>query len=521
VTIVYCDWTSGNDSTGDGSAGNPYKTITTASSGLSGGDEVRVAKSPAHTALSETLSWTDNSASVGTTGDLTGELSAGDMIGKNADDGMWWEISAINSTTITLTGVYSGTTETVTSYKLGFHDCGSPASTNTQVQAISASGSSVSSKLKISGGWDLTSQTVTGVSAFCCTHSSNRYGYGLYGAVKDYVDIENLIFCRFYDNIYIGAGSDYLTLTSIVSCAPGRRAIDLSGNFGNIVSLKCCFGVTTSTNGCVFNGQGLNIGSLLVGSFSGSTSYHAISSNCNDLFISGTLNCRNTTNYCFTAYGELIASEMVFANCGRVFGDLYSSYYAQTFSIGKLTVTGATLGVYFSRYAFIKIGSYVPSGNTAEWLFGSTYLAKCQQPIVAIQRWNDTEGDSRLIYYNGEVRRDTADARSGACVKAIPTSETYYIQISLGKYLITATGSDITLTIYAKDDAAFNGDVELMALVNGVVAVEWTAKTMATSYGAHTLTVPSASLVENEWIELIARARGTAGAVYFDDFSAS
>jgi len=45
MTIVYWDFLNGNDTTGNGSAGNPYKTIYKASTGLSGDDEVRCAKS--------------------------------------------------------------------------------------------------------------------------------------------------------------------------------------------------------------------------------------------------------------------------------------------------------------------------------------------------------------------------------------------------------------------------------------------------------------------------------------------
>ena len=50
MTIKYCSWATGNDDTGNGSAGSPYKTITKASTSLTGGDEVRVAKSPEPTA---------------------------------------------------------------------------------------------------------------------------------------------------------------------------------------------------------------------------------------------------------------------------------------------------------------------------------------------------------------------------------------------------------------------------------------------------------------------------------------
>jgi hypothetical protein len=519
MTIVYCDWTSGNDSTGDGSAGNPYKTITQASTGLSGGDEVRVAKSPAHTTLSQTLSWTDNSASVGTTGDLTGELAANDMIGKDADDGMWWEISSINSTTITLTGVYSGTTETVTSYKLGFHDCGSPAATTTNVQVITNDGTSASSRLKISGGWDLTTETVTGVSAFCVTHATNRYGIGLYGLSKDSIDLENLIFCRFYDNLY-WSNAHYSTLTDIVCCTPGRR-VYLTGNSLRIISMKINGGVTASSNALSVDGYDWLINDLTVVSFSGSVAYAAISSTVVNLTVAGTLTLQNITNYGMYCAGNLLAKEMVFKNCGRGIADIYSAYGSTTNVIGKLTATNNTVVIYWGRWALCKIGTYIPSGNTTEFYFPAIYVGKDPHPMVTVQRWNNTEGDCRAYYYNAVVSRDTAEARSGACVKVDPSSADYYSHISLGKFLITETGSDITLTIYAKDDAAFNGEVGLMALVNNQIAVELTAKTMDTSYGAHTLTVPAASLVDNEWIELVARVQGSAGNVYFDDFSAA
>ena len=108
-----------------------------------------------------------------------------------------------------------------------------------------------------------------------------------------------------------------------------------------------------------------------------------------------------------------------------------------------------------------------------------------------------------------------------SCLKVTPSDATSYLHISLGKYLVTSDDSDLTLSIYAKDDASFNGDVQLIALMNGQVVTFPTAKTMATSYGEHTLVVDTDDLVENEWLELIVMVRGTAGNVYFDDFSVS
>jgi len=101
-TINYCDYAAGNDSTGDGSAGNPYKTITKASTGLSGGDEVRVAKSADPSAMAGTMTFTDGSKSVATSVDLTGSLAAKDFVGLNTTGETWWEIASITSTTIRL-----------------------------------------------------------------------------------------------------------------------------------------------------------------------------------------------------------------------------------------------------------------------------------------------------------------------------------------------------------------------------------------------------------------------------------
>jgi len=58
MSIKYCDYTNGDDDTGDGTSGNPYKTIQKSDNGLSGGDEIRVAKSPASSDLTGTVGFT-------------------------------------------------------------------------------------------------------------------------------------------------------------------------------------------------------------------------------------------------------------------------------------------------------------------------------------------------------------------------------------------------------------------------------------------------------------------------------
>jgi hypothetical protein len=72
MAIKYCDWINGNDTTGDGSYGTPYKTIDKSVLGMTGQNEVRCAKSPDPVQLSGTLNFTYGSVVVPTSEDLTG-----------------------------------------------------------------------------------------------------------------------------------------------------------------------------------------------------------------------------------------------------------------------------------------------------------------------------------------------------------------------------------------------------------------------------------------------------------------
>ncbi len=135
MAIVYCSWATGDDTTGTGTAANPYKTITKASTGLTGGDEVRVAKSPEPTALTGTTAWTLNGTTVtGTDTLFTTELAIGDFI--KAPDGQYYEVITLTSNTeAVLYQKYPSATQSgYSSYKLGVTDAGAAATSTTQIR---------------------------------------------------------------------------------------------------------------------------------------------------------------------------------------------------------------------------------------------------------------------------------------------------------------------------------------------------------------------------------------------------
>lgn len=201
MTVVYVDFVNGNDDTGDGTAASPYKTIYKGTTGLTGGDECRIASGANFANLTGTVTFTMHSNQVVGVGTVfSNQLAAGDFIEDNA--GLWWEVGSIQDQThLTLYQEWDGTTESgVTSRKLEPINV-EVTSSSEYWQQTNGEGTSTESMLKISGGWDLTTETQTGKTYVKNTYSS-RYGYGLRTYYHDFLEISDLCFLRFYYGIY-------------------------------------------------------------------------------------------------------------------------------------------------------------------------------------------------------------------------------------------------------------------------------------------------------------------------------
>ena len=404
MTVKYCDYVNGDDGTGDGSAGNPYKTKDQASAGLTGGDEVRCAVTPATSvgiatwtddsdivtlasAKTATIcdcddAWTDsanvissNSAAYNkflinallvdiepafTTGKLcyltltemdlsgyeqvsfwfrcTAAVSAGDyqiklcsdttgdtpvdtinvpvcvsnqwractvdtggalgasiksialyavndlgdvtlfvdsiiackakgdpdalslttVISKNTSTEGWWPITGIDGTTVYLgrTSVndnyesktdhyYRGTTESVTTYMIDVIELDMPGGSYTACEKIVSSGSSYQSWLKISGGWDLSTQTQTGITfQGTMTHQGVYLGVD---AITGSIWLEKLGFLYGTRVLQIAATGDWGLILEDMYFAGSIFNSLHSGNSGysrykNIYLVNCCTG---------------------------------------------------------------------------------------------------------------------------------------------------------------------------------------------------------------------------------------------------------------------------------------
>ena len=498
MSIKYCDFTNGDDSTGDGSAANPYKTITKASTGLTGGDEVRVAKSSASVDLSGTLSFTQNSTAVTATdaifvdavsnGETDGSVRKGDFI-KGGDDNWWEVVSVTDSTHATLYKKYSGSTESgASSQKLGITSTGEPASSSTHVQEVSASGSSTSSKLKISGGWELGTTTQDGQTYFRQMHSTftNRYGYALYLSSKNYVKIERCHFLRYYNGIYLNSGSSN-TITSPICNSNSNYGIYLYSSLNN----------TIISPACNSNSRGIYLYSSL-----------------NNTITSSTCNSNNYGIYLNSGSSNTITSPICNSNSRGI--HLYSSLNN---TITSSTCNSNDYGIYLDSSSNNIINKYSGTGNSNDIyvISGKTYS---ETPCIKCQHFN-AAGTNKCFYEYGTTERDTAEARggSGECLKYDPSSATYYISQSF--FFKADSGVAQTLSAYIKDDTDFNGDVQAAIYFMGEKITGWTEWTPTTDYAQQSITAAAGDITEDGVLELRIKVRGTAGNVFVDDLATS
>jgi len=422
MTIVYCDFTSGNDDTGNGSYGNPYKTITKASTSRTGGDEVRVAKSPAPTALTGTIAFTKNNTAVtGTETKFSTELVIGDFI--EGGDGNWWEVITIASdTSATLYKNYSGDTQSgVSSRKLGITDTGAAAASTTEVQKVSSSGKS-SATLKISGGWDLATQTQDGQTYFRQMHGTfnYRYGYGLYMSGKSHTEIERLHFLRYNCGIYYYSNSNNNTCTS-PTCNSSYYGIYFNNSNNNTLTSPTC-----NSNG-----------------------YHGIhyANSSNNTLTSPTCNSNGYSGIYFTGSNNNTLTSPT-CNSNTQYGIYYSS--GGNTCYGTLTTSGNGLGAIYND----KGTNYIAKASIAESTIATGFTDYCNARIYI----NDIGGHSQIWTDSGNIiSQDATAGGSGKEWRLNVTADkrgSYYPLALKIAEIAVASGSKVTVKAYVKKSHA-------------------------------------------------------------------
>lgn len=406
MAIKYCDYTNGSDSTGDGTAGNPYKTITQASTGLTGDDEVRCAKSPSPTAISVNLTWTYNSNTVVATGaDITSEVSAQQYIGKATAGGpgsteAFYRVLTVvysgGNTTITLRwGNYYGTTATVPSVRLGVTDTGNAG--GGQVQVVSSAGTSAAHPITISGGWNLSNATRDGHTWFYQSGATDN-GTGLQNN-RAYIKMQHMGFLRYGSGVYSNAAGHVFEDLTISGGIDGTTEFPITSSSTGATLTRCTiaegyYGIDASVAISVTDCYFLDIvGNMMVlrannNTVTGSQGYYSPYGSAVWSSGSGNSISNCTFKYCSSATlalsgGSNVVSGCTISDCNGIgisssgSGDTISgctlgtnvSYDIQIASLS--TVTNCHAPTSTSYYAVINVTG---NGNTISNCSGAGYV---------------------------------------------------------------------------------------------------------------------------------------------------
>lgn len=184
-------------------------------------------------------------------------LTLSSLIGKNTGNETWYGIAAINGTmvlldnstsslnTTTLFG-YTGTTETVTTYKR--EPILIPAATGTTTNnlgAIQDSGT-VGSLIAFEGGWDRTAMTTQNTETWFSGQNSN--GIGIQATSKNYFSINKINLVQFATN-FLFTTCQYASLNNVHSNNSGTVGIQFATS-----STNCSIGTLYAANNGVGTG---------------------------------------------------------------------------------------------------------------------------------------------------------------------------------------------------------------------------------------------------------------------------
>ena len=438
MAIVYCSWATGDDTTGTGTAANPYKTITKASTSRSAGDEVRVAKSPDPTALTGTTAWTLNGTTVTGTGTLfTSELAIGDFI--SAPDGNWYEVITIGSdTSATLYKKYpSPTASGHSSQKLGVTDTGAAASISTQVQVVSSSGNSTT-PLYISGGWDLSTETQTGQTWFRQMHGTfnNRYGYGLYLSYKNYTDLDKINFLRYNSGIYYNGGGNS-TITSATCNSNSNGIVYNSSNNNTITSATC-----NSNIYAIYYNNSSNNNTITSATCNSNTYGINYTASSNNTITSATCNSNSHGIYYTASSNNTITNATCNSNSNGIYYDGGNNNTIYSLS----TTRNSTTGIYTNNANNICHTASI--AESTKVTTGTAYYADTRQYI------NNLGGYSYV--YSNYATANSQDATAGGTGKEWKFAITnaarnsiYPFYIPIARAAVAGSGQ-VTITVYFK-----------------------------------------------------------------------
>jgi len=515
MAIVYYDMVNGNNTSGNGTYSLPYKTLTKAVTGLTGGDEVRCALTTP-TTLSGTLTFTNGSVNVTTSVDLTSEVQTGDAIRHPATNEAWWAVASVDAAKIVLNGQYWGTDG---SGKTGSR-MRTAAVTITADETVAVSGVSATNRLKISGGWNLSTQSRTGftyirapladIPMFYSITAMEFIEYSYFIVYSGQIDMPMR---SYFHDIYAVDSSIFIYEKSILEnvwVSNGKYPLYPMPAYrgGGYIKIKDMWIYSSRNDGPYFEGGNLVfVDNLNVFNQTQYLLYFYYISNV--YFKNCTFKHQTSVDgyYPYGGVGNYNSHHIYFYNC--VFDDLAGEIIPE--DDYKLVPNI----FFFIKCTFTNMNAFqaINIDSSEEMMVDALYTV-----VPRTEDEEDYEG-FEIFREGGRIYLSKTEGVSGSrCLVFSPQRIWIEMRRFVGAFQIIDPDEDVALSVYMKKTENFDGEAYLYVIRNGCYLSKTTV-TLTTDYVKQTVTTLSADLVEGESIALHVGVRGEElGSVFVDDF---
>jgi len=235
----------------------------------------------------------------------TNGLNLQSLISKNPNEQGgtegWYAIQSINGTTVLLDNDvnckanagrgYSGTTETVTTYKRETIKTALVSTSLTVVQEVQDSGTA-GSNIQFQGGYDTSTGNQTGETFF---DGLNGNGYGLYLNNKSYITLNYLNVYRYYHGIYFNSSNNNTITTLSNANNNGNTGIYFTNNSNNNTITTLSNANNNGNNGIYSNNSNNNTITTL--SNANNNIGQGLSNSGNNSIITTISNANNNSSY--------------------------------------------------------------------------------------------------------------------------------------------------------------------------------------------------------------------------------
>jgi hypothetical protein len=269
----------------------------------------------------------------------------------------WYGIQSIDGVTVLLDNDtntkgnagrgYSGTTETVATYKRETIKTALAASVSTQVQAIQDSGVS-GSNIEFQGGYNTATTVQDGETFF---DGLNGHGYGLYLASKSYITLNYISVCRYNYGVYFSSSSSNNTITTLSNANNNTNSgVYFSSSSSNNTITTLSNANNNTTYGVYFSGNSNNTITTLSNANNNTNSGVYFSSSSSNNTITTLSNANNNTNIGVYFSGSSNNTIRTLSTTGNIIGGISTAAGSVNY-VYNATIAEATKVSGFTAYA--------------------------------------------------------------------------------------------------------------------------------------------------------------------------